>query len=392
MAGRGYIRLYRDLMSNDFYAQKPFDKTHAWIDLQLSAQFSDHTYNGKDVRRGEVLMSISSLADRWGWDGRKVKRFLLKLQDAGRVVLNSDWSGSVIYLTKYDTEQSADTASDDTDSSTDMPSEWYNPGAKNGITDGITNGITYGMPETQYSCGVSGTDAQPMVQPMVQPMAQPDGTKWYTYNNESYNNESKNDTSIHTPLPSEGENRKTRKSRSAVKPSLKATDSVIVESGLPDSVIAALQDWTAYCRDIKKPVGQTQARILIGEIQSHISQRGEEQVVSVIRTCIANGYKNLVWDLADKTPAAAKPAAATTASTDVRDILTRLVSQAKSDYFFQRKWDDLPELLKTAIGSPAVAKSFNKLSEFDRSQAFRKVETEYNRLLQEQNQHTTQGE
>ena len=66
MAGRGYIRLYRDLMSNDFYAQKPFDKTHAWIDLQLSAQFSDHTYNGKDVRRGEVLMSISSLADRWG--------------------------------------------------------------------------------------------------------------------------------------------------------------------------------------------------------------------------------------------------------------------------------------------------------------------------------------
>lgn len=53
-------------------------KSLAIIDLEMMANYktTKSTLNGKDVHPGEMLTSISKLAERWHWSRGKVKRYL----------------------------------------------------------------------------------------------------------------------------------------------------------------------------------------------------------------------------------------------------------------------------------------------------------------------------
>lgn len=127
----GWIKIDRKIQDHWLWDDKPFSRGQAWIDLILLANHKDsdfvsglQTVHGK---RGTLYRSYSFLAKRWGWDRRKVTRFLNALEMDGMISQNGTTHGTTVTLINYDKFQG------------------------NGTTNRTTNG-------------------QPMVQPVVQPM------------------------------------------------------------------------------------------------------------------------------------------------------------------------------------------------------------------------------
>lgn len=67
----GWIKLDRAIQDNWLWEDKPFDKGKAWIDLLMLANWKDNKipFKGEIVtcKRGDVNISITALAERWGW-------------------------------------------------------------------------------------------------------------------------------------------------------------------------------------------------------------------------------------------------------------------------------------------------------------------------------------
>ena len=131
--GIGWIKLHRSLTSHWIWTStEPFDKRSAFVDLLLLANHKDFRtmYRGKlhDRKRGEVNTSLGFLADRWKWDKRKVKRFLMVLEGDGMVSVDSTADGTTITIENYEKYQSLCT----TDGTTD--------GTTEGTTDGTSDG------------------------------------------------------------------------------------------------------------------------------------------------------------------------------------------------------------------------------------------------------------
>lgn len=84
LSEQGWISIYRQLRDNPIYKDKPYDRTHAWLDLLLSANHEEgKTLIGNNliiVCRGSFITSEVKLADKWGWSRKKVRVFLSYLE------------------------------------------------------------------------------------------------------------------------------------------------------------------------------------------------------------------------------------------------------------------------------------------------------------------------
>lgn len=111
----GYIKLSRKLLENALWNEKPFSRAQAWVDLLMLANWKDSkVMNGDEVqviKRGTVARSQKWLADRWGWDRKKVARFLRVLESDEMVTVNGATNGTTITIenySKYQDEGSTD--------------------------------------------------------------------------------------------------------------------------------------------------------------------------------------------------------------------------------------------------------------------------------------------
>lgn len=80
----GFIKLHRSLLNDQyFWADKPFAKGQAWVDLLMLAQWKRRKclINGRLVwlEPGDIYASTRWLAERWGWSKNKVASFLKDL-------------------------------------------------------------------------------------------------------------------------------------------------------------------------------------------------------------------------------------------------------------------------------------------------------------------------
>ena len=114
-----YIKIPRELFKTDRARKKPYDKFHAELDLYNLANFKDNTIHKRgipiELKPGQVGWSIIGLADRWGWSGQKVKRYLKCLENEGQItlqtsnrdqgVLRDDWKNNIDILVSYGTSQ-----------------------------------------------------------------------------------------------------------------------------------------------------------------------------------------------------------------------------------------------------------------------------------------------
>lgn len=110
----GYIKLYRQVMDNPMWSDKPFSRGQAWIDLLMLANWGDSKVLDGDkvvtLHRGELLCSQVYLANRWGWSRKKVKGFLSVLQREGMGSVKGTSKGTTLTIENYSKYQDEGTA------------------------------------------------------------------------------------------------------------------------------------------------------------------------------------------------------------------------------------------------------------------------------------------
>lgn len=102
---KGYIKLYRGIRENEVIWEERATRLQAWIDLLLLANYKEKTivqgYETVAIERGSFITSYPKLGERWGWDKRTVKRFMLLLQDNKMVSLKVDNHGIAVNIVNY---------------------------------------------------------------------------------------------------------------------------------------------------------------------------------------------------------------------------------------------------------------------------------------------------
>ena len=85
----GWIKLHRQIMENELYYEDRFSKAHAWIDLLLLAGHKERVVSIRNVsiklQTGELAYSQKTLAERWQWNRRTVRKFLRELENRGMI-------------------------------------------------------------------------------------------------------------------------------------------------------------------------------------------------------------------------------------------------------------------------------------------------------------------
>ena len=125
MSEKGWICLHRKIMEHYLWDDKPFAKGQAWIDLIMLAnhETKKRLYQGEIVefKRGTVNLSMLALAERWGWDRKKVRSFLKVLESDGMVVTKATTHRTTITLVNYGLYQDIGTTDRTTTSPTTTP-------------------------------------------------------------------------------------------------------------------------------------------------------------------------------------------------------------------------------------------------------------------------------
>jgi len=101
----GYIALHRKIIENEFYFSERFTRSQAWIDLLLLATHSEKTtyIRGIEVKlnAGELCYSQKSLADRWKWNFKTVKKYLKILQNREMVETKTNNVTTIISIKNW---------------------------------------------------------------------------------------------------------------------------------------------------------------------------------------------------------------------------------------------------------------------------------------------------
>lgn len=104
--GKGWVSLDRKLLEDPIWRKRPYSEGQAWVELILMANHKDTKayYQGQIVefKRGTITTSMLSLAERWGWERKKLRRFLKVLEVNESATITTSTHGTTITLTNYD--------------------------------------------------------------------------------------------------------------------------------------------------------------------------------------------------------------------------------------------------------------------------------------------------
>lgn len=103
----GWIKIYREIAQHWIYQDA--EKFKWWIDLLFMAAHEDYKtlINGNliSLKRGQLSVSISFLASRWGRSKEKVLNFLKLLESDNMITRNSDRKSTIITICNYESYQ-----------------------------------------------------------------------------------------------------------------------------------------------------------------------------------------------------------------------------------------------------------------------------------------------
>ena len=79
----GCAKIPRGIRRHKSWKKKPFSEGQALVDLFLDITFArSRIVEGVKLREGQLFVKKKELARCWGWDVRKVRRFLRSLEKA----------------------------------------------------------------------------------------------------------------------------------------------------------------------------------------------------------------------------------------------------------------------------------------------------------------------
>ena len=120
MSSNGWIKLHRKLTESWIWEDP--EKLRAWIDILLMVNHEDKEieFNGRMVmvERGTRLTSIEKLAARWGWNRKRVMRFLGLLEQTDMVTTKRTPNGTTIKVRNYGKYQGFESARGTTNGTT----------------------------------------------------------------------------------------------------------------------------------------------------------------------------------------------------------------------------------------------------------------------------------
>lgn len=106
---KGWVVIYRSIMDNPLWEDKPFSRGQAWIDMILLASHknTEFYFDGDmiPVEKGQIITSKRKLGERWGWSNSKVNKFLNELEKVGMLTQKSDTKKTTIKIVKYEQYQ-----------------------------------------------------------------------------------------------------------------------------------------------------------------------------------------------------------------------------------------------------------------------------------------------
>lgn len=108
----GWIKIYRQIRNHWIWKDKePFDKRSAWIDLLLSVNHKSKKVPFEndfiEIERGQTLISIKQLAERWRWSRHKVSNYLNQLEQDTMIIQVRDTKKTLISIVNYSKYQPA---------------------------------------------------------------------------------------------------------------------------------------------------------------------------------------------------------------------------------------------------------------------------------------------
>ena len=119
----GWIKLHRKITENPLYFSEQFNRSMAWIDLLLLANYADNYFFKRgvrvDVKAGQVGYDLDSLAKRWKWSRGKVERFLKMLENDNQIVRQKNNVTTLISIVNYKEYQQDDKANSKPNSKAD---------------------------------------------------------------------------------------------------------------------------------------------------------------------------------------------------------------------------------------------------------------------------------
>ena len=120
---KGWILLHKQIQSHWLWEDKPFSRGQAWIDLLLLAEHETHKSMWRsqltEFKRGDVNLSITELAKRWGWSRDKARRFISQLESDNMVIANCTTNRTTLTIVNYDDFQNQRTTNKATNKATD---------------------------------------------------------------------------------------------------------------------------------------------------------------------------------------------------------------------------------------------------------------------------------
>lgn len=103
MAGNGWIKLHRKIRDNWIWEDP--EKLRAWLDILMMVNHEDKQipFNGGviTIEKGQKLTSIEQLADRWGWNRKRVMRFLASLEASEMCLTKRTPNGTTITVVNW---------------------------------------------------------------------------------------------------------------------------------------------------------------------------------------------------------------------------------------------------------------------------------------------------
>lgn len=198
---QGWVPVKRQIQEHWLWKDKPFSQGQAWIDLIMLANYEDKKmpYKGEIItcERGTVNLSISYLANRWGWSRDKTRRFLKLLESDGMVTVKATTHRTTITLENYSIYNDVPTTKrQQADSSKTRNSSNF---VESDDLDATTNKATATIENYSVCDDLSATNRQQIDSKPTASRQQADTTNNNNNNNNNnniYNDELKLDTAV----------------------------------------------------------------------------------------------------------------------------------------------------------------------------------------------------
>lgn len=106
----GWIQLHRSLIDWEWYDD--INTSRLFIHLVLKANHEAGSYKGTDIKRGQLLTSIETLAFETKLTNRKIRTALNNLKNSGEIATETTRRGTKLTVCNYNTYQKRKEASD----------------------------------------------------------------------------------------------------------------------------------------------------------------------------------------------------------------------------------------------------------------------------------------